>query len=298
LPTTTPGRALPVAALADLPDANVLASGLATALDAVASIYTGTLAARLAANSTAGTAQGNPGTFYWASDTKQLFLSLGGAWIDLSGASGAPIPIGGAVEYSGAGDPSDTRWLLEDGRAVSRTTYATLFATQSTTYGAGDGSTTFNLPDSRGRVTAGPDNMGTAAGAAGRLASNSGRGNVGGTETLALATANLPAHTHGPGTLGTDTDPGHSHNMVSSNQGGSAVTISSGLALASHGGVAINGAMLQRGGDGGFWAGIGVASGGAHNHAVTTGVTASTGSGTAFNKMGPYVVKNKIIRVL
>lgn len=44
-------------------------------------------------------------------------------------------------------------YLLEDGSAVSRTTYAELFSVIGTTYGSGDGSTTFNLPDSRGRVT-------------------------------------------------------------------------------------------------------------------------------------------------
>ncbi len=46
-------------------------------------------------------------------------------------------------------------WLLCDGRAVSRTTYNALFAAISTAHGAGDGSTTFNLPDYRGRVTVG-----------------------------------------------------------------------------------------------------------------------------------------------
>lgn len=56
-------------------------------------------------------------------------------------------------------------WLLCAGQAISRTTYAELFAAVGTTYGAGDGSTTFNVPDLRGRTIAGLDNMnGTDAG--------------------------------------------------------------------------------------------------------------------------------------
>lgn len=51
-----------------------------------------------------------------------------------------------------AGTSAPTGWLLCDGTAVSRTTYAALFAVISTVYGVGDGSTTFNLPDGRGRV--------------------------------------------------------------------------------------------------------------------------------------------------
>jgi len=53
-----------------------------------------------------------------------------------------------------------TGWLLCDGSAVSRTTYAALFTAISTTYGTGDGSTTFNVPDYRGRSPLGPDTGG------------------------------------------------------------------------------------------------------------------------------------------
>lgn len=65
----------------------------------------------------------------------------------------ALIPAGSEIAYAGSAAP--TGWLLEDGSAVSRTTYATLFAVIGTTYGAGDGSTTFNVPDSRGRAAIG-----------------------------------------------------------------------------------------------------------------------------------------------
>lgn len=72
------------------------------------------------------------------------------------------IPAGAYLPFAGSTAP--TGWLLCAGQAVSRTTYAALFAVVGTTYGIGDGSTTFNLPDLRGRVIAGKDDMnGTAA---------------------------------------------------------------------------------------------------------------------------------------
>jgi len=60
------------------------------------------------------------------------------------------VPVGSVMPFAGATAP--TGWLLCDGSAVSRTTYAQLFQVIGTTYGAGDGATTFNLPDMRGRV--------------------------------------------------------------------------------------------------------------------------------------------------
>lgn len=86
--------------------------------------------------------------------------------------------------------------LLCDGTAYSRTTYAALFAAIGTTYGAGDGSTTFNVPDLRGRVI-------VAAGAGAGLTTRS-RGQTFGTEN---ETAPLPVHNH-PISI---SDPGHSH---------------------------------------------------------------------------------------
>lgn len=68
-------------------------------------------------------------------------------------------------QYAGSAAPNG--WLLCFGQAVSRTTYAGLFQAIGTTFGVGDGTTTFNLPDLRGRVVAGADNMGGTA--AGRL---------------------------------------------------------------------------------------------------------------------------------
>lgn len=65
------------------------------------------------------------------------------------------FPAGLIVPYGGSTSPDTDIWLLCDGSAVSRTTYATLFDVISTTFGAGDGSTTFNVPDLRGRTPLG-----------------------------------------------------------------------------------------------------------------------------------------------
>jgi microcystin-dependent protein len=93
-------------------------------------------------------------------------------------------------------------WLLCSGGAVSRTAYAALFAAIGTTYGAGDNSTTFNLPDLRGRVVLGKDDMGGAD--SGRLSISNALGSSGGaqlksftTDGTALTVAQLPAHNHG-----------------------------------------------------------------------------------------------------
>lgn len=82
-----------------------------------------------------------------------------------------------------AGSTPPAGWLPCDGSAVSRTDYATLFAVVGTTYGAGDGSTTFNLPDLSGRVVIGVS--GTHA-----------LGSTGGSETVTLTENQLPAHVH------------------------------------------------------------------------------------------------------
>lgn len=300
--TPTPNRALVAPALGDLPDGPDAYMDLALQLDNVASIFFGTLASLGAASASAGTSKGSPGTFYWATDTGQLFLSVAGAWIEL--AISADVPIGAALEYGGAGDPTDTHYLLEDGRALTRTgLYAPLFAVLGTTYGAGNGTTTFNIPDSRGRVTVGPDNMGTAQGDAARLTALDGRGNVGGAEKHILATGELPSHTHGPGTLSTDTEAAHTHTVSSASPwttGWNApINDSSWTEQGAQAGFGFQAARFN-GANFGYTGGSHthtLTAGGSHAHTVTGGVTAATGSGTGHNNMQPYVVKNKIIRV-
>lgn len=134
------------------------------------------------------------GQLIFETDTFVLKYWTGSAW---QGAVSAPA---GTMDLY-AGSTAPTGWLLAYGQAVSRTTYADLFTVLSTTYGAGDGSTTFTLPDMRGRVPAGLDNMGGTA--ASRLtstvltASNT-LGATGGTQThtLTAAQSGVPAHTH------------------------------------------------------------------------------------------------------
>lgn len=114
------------------------------------------------------------------------------------------MPPGAVMPYAGATAPSG--WLLAFGQNVSRSTYATLFGIVGTTYGAGDGSTTFGLPDLRGRVIAGQDDMGGTS--ANRLTNQTGGldgdtlGATGGAETHTLTEAQMPAHTHSIGLSG------------------------------------------------------------------------------------------------
>lgn len=107
----------------------------------------------------------------------------------------AIIPVGTVVDFAGTVAP--TRWHLCYGQALNRTTYAALFTAIGTTYGVGDGSTTFNLPDARGRVTAGKDNMGGVS--ANRLTSpvdGDVLGGAGGAESHTLTEGQMPDHGH------------------------------------------------------------------------------------------------------
>ena len=94
-----------------------------------------------------------------------LGVPLGAASLDSAGKvpsaqiPGATIPSGAGMEWYSDTLPSGG-WLWQDGSAISRATYASLFAVLGTQFGVGDGSTTFNLPDRRGRVGVGKDNMG------------------------------------------------------------------------------------------------------------------------------------------
>jgi microcystin-dependent protein len=106
--------------------------------------------------------------------------------------------------YAGATPP--TGWLACDGAAVSRSTYAALFALIGTTYGAGDGSTTFNLPNLYGRFPLGGTALGQLGGAASHThgITDHYHGNTGGPSDLRTnipggggANAGSATHTHG-----------------------------------------------------------------------------------------------------
>lgn len=109
------------------------------------------------------------------------------------------VPSGTVLPFAGPLAPLG--WLLCDGRAVSRASYAGLFTTLGIAYGGGDGSTTFNLPDLRGRSVFGLDNMGGTD--AGRLNVTNNLGDGGGAQTKSgstgsttLSISQLPSHTH------------------------------------------------------------------------------------------------------
>lgn len=127
-------------------------------------------------------------TTLWADTAGELNYRIG------TGAVAALLPPGMVVPFAGSTAPEG--WLLCAGQAVSRTTYAALFAAIGTTYGVGDGSTTFNLPDLRGRLPYGKDNM-TGSDAA-RLTTAGGGidgdtlGATGGQQSRTLVQANLP----------------------------------------------------------------------------------------------------------
>lgn len=171
-------------------------------------------------------------------------------------------------------------WLVEDGSAVSRTTYADLFEHFGTTFGAGDGSTTFNLPDSRGRVLVALDNQGGSD--AGRLVVANTLGGSGGEETHVLTGGELAAHQHGidpPSTALSITDPGHSHNM------GIAVTADAQIG-GSTSRLSLTGALATGSSGTGISGTVDIAS---FN-------STSTGSGNAHNNMQPYIFCYRHVR--
>lgn len=137
----------------------------------------------------------------------------------------AILPLGLILPYAGTSAPAG--YLLCYGQAVSRTTYADLYAIIGDTYGAGDGSTTFNLPDLRGRVVAGQDDMGGSS--ANRLTNaddglnGDTLGATGGGETQVLVTGNLPPYT--PSGTNSNGSSVFSVTLASSAQSGATATV-------------------------------------------------------------------------
>jgi microcystin-dependent protein len=194
----------------------------------------------------------------------------------LQGFAGNPyqIPLGGLLPYIGTTAPNSA-FVLPFGQAISRTTYATLFTLISTTFGAGDGSTTFNVPDLRGSILGGKDDMG---GSARNLITNAGSGIVGttlgasgGAQTIMLAQSALPNVTL-TWTQSTGTVPGIPNAAISN-----ACTAGSGNASP------FNASSMTTG-------------------TVTVTGTISSLNGnvtqTAVNKMPPTIIVNYILRVI
>lgn len=133
-------------------------------------------------------------------DIAEVFSLGSGNWVITSYeySTNGSVPVGTIFDFGGTTAPSG--WLGCDGSAVSRTTYARLFGVIGTTWGAGNGSTTFNLPNFQRRTAVGSGGSGT-----GTLGSSV--GNTGGSETHTLSTAELPSLSGTSLTVGT-TDGG------------------------------------------------------------------------------------------
>lgn len=188
------------------------------------------------------------------------------------GGVAASFPTGAITQFAGASAPAD--WLLCDGAAVSRTTYDTLFALISTTYGVGDGSTTFNLPNLKGRVPVGFDASQTEFD---NLAE------TGGTKTHTLDEGEIPAHTHIQDAHNhAVTDAGHTHltqRYPTATGGSSGFTIDTSMS----GTLADNTLPTKT-----------ATTGVTVNNATPTNQDA--GGGGAHNNLQPYITLNYIIK--
>lgn len=199
---------------------------------------------------------------------------------------GGHVPIGAISMYGGSTDP-DANWLIADGRALNRTTYSALFAKFGTTFGAGDGSTTFNLPNPTGRLPIGVD-------------ANHLLGELEGTETKTLVEANLPSHGHSMAhTHAIDHDHpqfttasggAHTHTFTTSDDGTNTLRAAQGST--------VNETVVQVDGNGSHAHFIDVPAYTGASGASSAANTGNTGSGTAFNIMPPTIGLNFIVRVL
>lgn len=176
------------------------------------------------------------------------------------------VPLGGIMPW-GADETlapaAPAGWLKCNGDAVSRETYAELYALVGDLWGAGDGVTTFNVPDLRGRTVIG---AGTGTGL-----TNRNRGDTVGAETHTLVDAEIPAHTHG-------SEPAHRH---APDNGGQFVTNTYPTGTSRHGGTTAGYLQMDGGGQ--------TELGGAHTHD-------SVGGNGAHNNMQPSTAMLYIIR--
>lgn len=160
-----------------------------------------------------GSAVGDTNLYRSAADTLRTDDTFVATRIDVGSNTYAFIPVGAVIPFAGSTAPNG--FLLCFGQAISRTTYVALWTLLSTTYGSGDGVNTFNVPDLRGRVVAGLDNMGGTG--ASRLTGTTitgggdNLGEVGGSQTHTLASGELAQHSH---TLNS-----HTHNTVMGTHG-------------------------------------------------------------------------------
>jgi microcystin-dependent protein len=192
------------------------------------------------------------------------------------------VPVGSCIDFFGTTAPNSS-FVLAYGQAISRSTYSTLFSMFSTTYGTGDGSTTFNVPDCRGRVIAGGDIMGGVAANRLTAATMSGTGlgsTSSATETKTLATANLPPYTPS-GSVSAPT-----------------ITATNGQVATTNNPVAN---VAPQGGGSGFSPWSAATSWFAATFSATTPTftgTAQGGTSTPFAIVQPTIIANKLLRII
>lgn len=139
------------------------------------------------------------------------------AYVDaqVAGGSSGGFTTGDIKQTMATTEPAG--WLFLNGQAVSRTgDTADLFALFGTSYGAGDGSTTFNLPDARGRVLAAVDDLGGSPAGVVLVSAADSVGGTHGAEVHTLTESEMPSHGHGMSSAGA-----HTHKAVTSGFGGS-----------------------------------------------------------------------------
>lgn len=225
-----------------------------------------------------------PGTLVAGSPYTAMFN--GSVWI-MRNFYGQPfsVPLGALIPYVGVNVPN-INFAQPFGQAISRTVYSDLFSLVSTTYGSGDGTTTFNIPDLRGRFPVGNDNMGgTAANRvtpAGSGIDGATLGAAGGAQNVTLSLGHLPQHRHNVGL----TDPQHNHTY---SQYPSGTTFN----VAPSGGAPVVGTASTTAATSTSATGITI-----HDGVGNANLTSIVGSDQAHTNMPPTIVLAYIMRIL
>ncbi|NPV22864.1 phage tail protein [Bradyrhizobium aeschynomenes] len=230
-----------------------------------------------------------PGTIIQGTPYVAVYNHADGSFY-LHGFYGNPynIPLGATLEYWGGSAPNSS-FAFPYGQAISRTTYIALFALIGINYGSGDGSTTFNLPDLRGRGTACLDNMGGSS--ANRLVSGGlasvrhTLGGAGGEDVHTLTLSELPTGIASTG----------SNNITVQSQNGLTGIPVTTAAVNVQGGVAAfgSGGPYSANTSSASWAGVNSLSG-----ANAINVVSSNTGGAFHNVVQPTILCNRIMRII